>query len=103
MSEKRDGVGTEGTIPGDPDGVAAGTTSGDPSTFEPEEDPGRESDRTTARPAAAEAQREESEDAELKRDDSSQPDAGDERPPGGIGAVDGGSGGNQPDITPDGI
>lgn len=136
MSEKRDGVGTDGTIPGDPDGVAAGATPGEPSTFEPEEDPGRAGG--TARPEAAEAQREESEDASsarkpdspgreadssgkkgdspeteatspegtsdsLEREAASQPDAGDERTPGGIGAVDGGSGGNQDDITPHGI
>lgn len=34
---KPDGVGVDGTIPGDPDGVAAGHT-GEQSTFEPEED-----------------------------------------------------------------
>lgn len=31
------GLGTDGTIPDDPDGVAAGYT-GEPTTFEPEED-----------------------------------------------------------------
>jgi hypothetical protein len=35
--EKPDGLGQDGTIPDDPDGVAAGYT-GEPSTFEPEED-----------------------------------------------------------------
>lgn len=34
---KRDGLGQDGTIPDAPDGVAAGYT-GEPSTFEPEED-----------------------------------------------------------------
>ncbi|MEI5585091.1 MULTISPECIES: hypothetical protein [unclassified Agromyces] len=34
-----DDGGTEGTIPADPDGVAAGV-SGQRNTFEPEEDPG---------------------------------------------------------------
>ena len=34
---KPDGVGEDGTIPSDPDGVAAGHT-GEASTFEPEED-----------------------------------------------------------------
>ncbi|MDX2377681.1 hypothetical protein M4I32_12800 [Microbacterium sp. LRZ72] len=38
MTEKKDadGVGSEGTIPDDPKGVAAGHT-GEPTTFEPEE------------------------------------------------------------------
>lgn len=36
-SVKPDGLGQDGTIPSDPDGVAAGHT-GEPSTFEPEED-----------------------------------------------------------------
>ncbi|GAA1940757.1 hypothetical protein GCM10009775_35790 [Microbacterium aoyamense] len=35
--EKPGGLGQDGTIPNDPDGVAAGHT-GEPSTFEPEED-----------------------------------------------------------------
>ena len=35
--EKPGGLGQDGTIPADPDGVAAGHT-GEPSTFEPEED-----------------------------------------------------------------
>jgi hypothetical protein len=35
--EKPGGLGQDGTIPDDPDGVAAGHT-GEPSTFEPEED-----------------------------------------------------------------
>jgi hypothetical protein len=34
---KPGGLGRDGTIPDDPDGVAAGHT-GEPSTFEPEED-----------------------------------------------------------------
>ncbi|TQM34408.1 hypothetical protein [Microbacterium kyungheense] len=34
---KSDGLGQDGTIPDEPDGVAAGYT-GEPSTFEPEED-----------------------------------------------------------------
>lgn len=34
---KPGGLGEDGTIPADPDGVAAGHT-GEPSTFEPEED-----------------------------------------------------------------
>jgi hypothetical protein len=34
---KEGGLGQDGTIPDDPDGVAAGYT-GEPSTFEPEED-----------------------------------------------------------------
>lgn len=34
---KAGGLGDDGTIPPDPDGVAAGHT-GEPSTFEPEED-----------------------------------------------------------------
>lgn len=34
---KPDGLGTDGTIPANPDGVAAGVTD-EPSTFEPEED-----------------------------------------------------------------
>ena len=34
---KSDGLGQDGTIPSAPDGVAAGHT-GEPSTFEPEED-----------------------------------------------------------------
>ncbi|RWZ64682.1 hypothetical protein ELQ92_08065 [Labedella populi] len=34
---KPDGLGSEGTIPNDPDGIAAGHT-GTASTFEPEED-----------------------------------------------------------------
>jgi len=34
---KGDGLGQDGTIPDEPDGVAAGYT-GEPSTFEPEED-----------------------------------------------------------------
>ena len=34
---KAGGLGPDGTIPDDPDGVAAGYT-GEPSTFEPEED-----------------------------------------------------------------
>lgn len=34
---KPGGLGPDGTIPDDPDGVAAGHT-GEPSTFEPEED-----------------------------------------------------------------
>jgi hypothetical protein len=34
---KPGGLGADGTIPPDPDGVAAGHT-GEPSTFEPEED-----------------------------------------------------------------
>lgn len=34
---KPGGLGQDGTIPDDPDGVAAGHT-GEPSTFEPEED-----------------------------------------------------------------
>lgn len=34
---KPGGLGKDGTIPPDPDGVAAGHT-GEPSTFEPEED-----------------------------------------------------------------
>jgi hypothetical protein len=34
---KADGLGEDGTIPADPAGVAAGHT-GEPSTFEPEED-----------------------------------------------------------------
>ena len=34
---KRDGLGQDGTIPDEPGGVAAGYT-GEPSTFEPEED-----------------------------------------------------------------
>lgn len=34
---KPDGLGQDGTIPSDPDGVAAGH-SGEASTFEPEED-----------------------------------------------------------------
>jgi hypothetical protein len=36
-TEKPDGLGPDGTIPADPDGVAAGHT-GEASTFEPEED-----------------------------------------------------------------
>jgi hypothetical protein len=36
-TEKHDGLGPDGTIPADPDGVAAGHT-GEASTFEPEED-----------------------------------------------------------------
>lgn len=36
-TEKDGGLGEDGTIPADPDGVAAGYT-GEPSTFEPEED-----------------------------------------------------------------
>ncbi len=35
--EKSDGLGQDGTIPDEPDGVAAGHT-GEPSSFEPEED-----------------------------------------------------------------
>lgn len=35
--QKSDGLGPDGTIPDDPDGVAAGHT-GEPSSFEPEED-----------------------------------------------------------------
>ncbi len=35
--EKQGGLGQDGTIPDDPNGVAAGFT-GEPSTFEPEED-----------------------------------------------------------------
>ncbi len=34
-----DGLGQDGTIPNEPDGLAAGHT-GEPSTFEPEEDEG---------------------------------------------------------------
>jgi hypothetical protein len=36
-TEKPDGIGQDGTIPSDPEGVAAGHT-GTESTFEPEED-----------------------------------------------------------------
>ena len=36
-TEKRGGLGQDGTIPADPKGVAAGHT-GEQSTFEPEED-----------------------------------------------------------------
>ncbi|WP_210479538.1 hypothetical protein [Naasia sp. SYSU D00948] len=36
-SENEGGLGTEGTIPDNPAGVAIG--AGEPSTFEPEEDP----------------------------------------------------------------
>lgn len=36
-TQKPGGLGPDGTIPADPDGVAAGHT-GEPSTFEPEED-----------------------------------------------------------------
>ncbi|WP_186329562.1 hypothetical protein [Agrococcus jejuensis] len=36
-TQKPDGVGEDGTIPNEPDGVAAGHT-GEQSTFEPEED-----------------------------------------------------------------
>jgi hypothetical protein len=36
-TEKTDGIGQDGTIPSDPNGVAAGHT-GTESTFEPEED-----------------------------------------------------------------
>jgi hypothetical protein len=36
-SAKSEGLGRDGTIPAAPDGVAAGHT-GEPSTFEPEED-----------------------------------------------------------------
>ena len=36
-NSKPDGLGDDGTIPPDPEGVAAGHT-GEPSTFEPEED-----------------------------------------------------------------
>ncbi|CAN7400068.1 hypothetical protein LJR045_002485 [Microbacterium sp. LjRoot45] len=39
VSEKAGGLGEDGTIPPDPDGVAAGHT-GEASTFEPEEDEG---------------------------------------------------------------
>ena len=35
---KRGGLGGDGTIPPDPDGIAA-TRTDEPSTFEPEEDP----------------------------------------------------------------
>lgn len=38
-TEKKDGLGKDGTIPSHPDGVAAGHT-GEASTFEPEEDEG---------------------------------------------------------------
>jgi hypothetical protein len=37
VTEKQGGLGEDGTIPPAPDGVAAGHT-GEPSTFEPEED-----------------------------------------------------------------
>jgi hypothetical protein len=36
-TKKPEGLGQDGTIPNEPDGVAAGHT-GEPSTFEPEED-----------------------------------------------------------------
>ncbi|WP_425838043.1 hypothetical protein [Microbacterium sp. PA5] len=39
VTEKPGGLGEDGTIPPDPDGVAAGHT-GEVSTFEPEEDEG---------------------------------------------------------------
>src|SRR6478736_8917883 len=39
---KPDGLGQDGTIPDEPDGLAAGH-AGEPSTFEPEEDRGGES------------------------------------------------------------
>ncbi|WP_342001406.1 hypothetical protein MRBLWH7_001828 [Microbacterium sp. LWH7-1.2] len=42
---KPGGLGRDGTIPDDPDGVAAGYT-GEPSTFEPEEDEAADDERS---------------------------------------------------------
>ncbi|WP_350348947.1 hypothetical protein ABIQ69_03120 [Agromyces sp. G08B096] len=50
---KSDGLGGDGTIPSDPDGVGVG--AGEPTTFEPEEDPEAAGNRDgdVARDAAA--------------------------------------------------
>jgi hypothetical protein len=42
-TKKPDGLGGEGTIPNEPDGVGVG--AGEPTTFEPEEDPDAASQR----------------------------------------------------------
>ena len=42
-TRKPDGLGGEGTIPNEPDGVGVG--AGEPTTFEPEEDPDAASQR----------------------------------------------------------
>ncbi|WP_405216078.1 hypothetical protein [Agrococcus sp. Ld7] len=41
-TKKADGLGSDGTIPNEPDGL--GATTGEPSTFEPEEDEATEQD-----------------------------------------------------------
>lgn len=41
-TKKADGLGADGTIPNEPDGL--GATTGEPSTFEPEEDEEGESE-----------------------------------------------------------
>ena len=48
-TRKPDGLGGEGTIPNEPDGVGVG--AGEPTTFEPEEDPDAASQRDPDAPA----------------------------------------------------
>jgi hypothetical protein len=48
-TKKPDGLGGEGTIPNEPDGVGVG--AGEPTTFEPEEDPDAASQRDPDAPA----------------------------------------------------
>jgi len=47
-TRKPDGLGGEGTIPNEPDGVGVG--AGEPTTFEPEEDPDAASQRDPGAP-----------------------------------------------------
>jgi hypothetical protein len=70
-TKKEDGLGSEGTIPNEPGSVGVG--AGEPTTFEPEEDPDAAAQRDPDAPAAA-------------PDGPDAAEAPDAQPDGGLGA-----------------